>query len=95
MNSGLHYCYILRCSDNSLYTGYTLDPVRRLAEHNTGKGAKYTASRRPCEIVYLEAFESKHDAMSREYYIKHSMSKKDKEALIEKSQVCNSVLREI
>ena len=77
-----HYCYILRCKDNSLYTGYTTDVERRLREHNEGTGAKYTRGRGPCELVYTEEFDTKQEAMKREYYIKHSMTKQQKENLI-------------
>lgn len=78
----MFYCYILRCSDNTLYTGYTTDIKRRLEVHNSGKGAKYTKARRPCELVYMEEFTDKSSAMKREYYIKHKMTKKEKEELI-------------
>lgn len=78
-----HYCYILRCADNTLYTGYTTDPKRRLNEHNNSdKGAKYTKNRRPCTLVYTESFDTRQEATKREYYIKHKMTKKEKEELI-------------
>lgn len=78
-----HFCYILRCKDGSLYTGYTTDLDRRVYEHNTSsKGAKYTKSRRPCKLVYYEEFDSKSDAMKRESAIK-KFSKKKKEELVE------------
>ena len=76
-----HYCYILRCKDNSLYTGYTTDVKARIRKHNIGKGAKYTRSRLPVKLVYYEEYETKHEAMSREYYIKQ-MSRKSKLDLI-------------
>lgn len=75
------YVYMLRCRDGSLYTGYTDDPQRRLAVHNSGKGAKYTKSRLPVELVYTETLESKSDALRRECAIKQ-MQKPQKEALI-------------
>lgn len=65
-----YYAYILRCADGSLYCGYTTDPPRRASEHNSGKGAKYTRSRRPVELVYSEEFESKGDALRREAALK-------------------------
>jgi len=65
-----HYVYILRCADDTLYTGYTTDPERRLREHNAGTGAKYTRGRTPVEIVYREAYDSRSAAMRREYEIK-------------------------
>lgn len=65
-----NYTYIVRCSDGSLYTGWTNDLQKRLKAHNDGKGAKYTKTRRPVELVYSECFETKNEAMSREYQIK-------------------------
>ena len=73
--------YILRCSDNTLYTGWTNDIEKRLAAHNAGKGAKYTKSRRPVELVHLEYFDTREEAMSREYAIKR-LSRAEKLALI-------------
>ena len=82
MMTDKHYVYILRCSDNSLYTGYSTDPVRRLSEHNHSKrGAKYTRSRRPCSLVHIEMFDTKSEALKREYQIKH-LSKREKEGLV-------------
>ena len=77
----MNYTYILRCADNSLYTGWTNDLDRRVSAHNAGKGAKYTKARLPVQLVYFESFETKEEAMSREYFIK-KMSKKEKEKLI-------------
>ena len=62
--------YILRCSDDTLYTGWTNDISRRLAAHNEGRGAKYTRGRRPVTLAYLEEFATKEEAMSREARIK-------------------------
>lgn len=76
-----NYTYILRCSDGSLYTGWTNDLDRRLASHNEGKGSKYTRTRRPVELVYYETFETKQEAMSREWHIKQ-MTREEKETLI-------------
>lgn len=66
----MHYVYIVRCSDGSLYTGWTTDIERRISAHNAGKGAKYTRSRRPVELVHLEIFEEKTAAQKRERMIK-------------------------
>ncbi len=78
-----HYVYILLCSDNTLYTGYTNDLEHRIVQHNEGKeGAKYTRSRRPCKLVYHEEYDSKREALSREYYIKHKMMRNEKMELI-------------
>lgn len=78
-----HYCYILTCSDGTLYTGYTNNLEKRLKAHNDGKGAKYTKCRRPCTLSYYEEFDTKREAMQREFYIKHSLSRKDKLKLID------------
>ena len=57
----MNYTYILKCKDETLYTGWTNDIEKRLEAHNAGKGAKYTRSRRPVELVYLEQFETKEE----------------------------------
>lgn len=76
------YVYILRCADDSLYTGITTDLERRVVEHNRGRaGAKYTRSRRPVEIAYFEAAHDRSQALKREYQIK-SLSLKGKLSLI-------------
>ena len=64
------YVYILKCRDNSFYTGYTADLGRRIKEHNTGKGAKYTRARKPVQLLYWEDHISIQDAMRREREIK-------------------------
>ena len=55
----MHWVYIVRCGDGTLYTGYARDPDRRVAAHNAGRGAKYTAGRRPVSLVYAESFKSR------------------------------------
>ena len=67
---GSHFVYIVRCSDNSLYTGYTNNIEVRINKHNVGKGAKYTKIRRPVVLVYQEMYETKSEALRREYEIK-------------------------
>lgn len=74
------YVYIVRCNDGTLYTGYTTDLEKREVKHNEGKGAHYTRIRRPVKIVYHEEFETKSEAMKREYQIK-LLRRKDKEGL--------------
>ncbi|WP_315118115.1 GIY-YIG nuclease family protein [uncultured Clostridium sp.] len=64
------YVYILQCSDNTLYTGWTNDLNKRIKTHSSGKGAKYTRCRLPVELVYFEEFEDKISAQKREYEIK-------------------------
>ena len=73
--------YLLKCADGTLYCGWTNDPEKRLAAHNAGTGGKYTRSRRPVEMVWVERFETKREAMSREAQIKR-LTRKEKEALI-------------
>ena len=65
-----HYFYVLECSDNSLYAGYTNHLEKRIATHNTGKGAKYTKARGPVRCIYYETFETKQQAMRAEYAFK-------------------------
>ncbi|SFR33612.1 GIY-YIG nuclease family protein [Halogeometricum limi] len=79
---GEHHVYVLRCADDSLYTGYTTDVARRVAEHDAGEGAKYTRGRTPVELVYTESFESRSAAMSREYEIKQ-LSRPQKRRLVD------------
>jgi len=71
----------ITCKDDSLYTGWTNDLKKRITSHNAGKGAKYTKARRPVELVYYEEFQTREEAMKREYAIKQ-LSRKEKEALI-------------
>lgn len=66
----MNYTYILKCNDNTLYTGWTNNLEKRIRDHNEGNGAKYTKPRRPVELMYYETFETKEDAMRREYAIK-------------------------
>jgi putative endonuclease len=65
-----HFVYILECADGTLYTGYTTDPARRVKEHNTGKGSRYTRSRLPVDLAYLEELASRSQALKREKRIK-------------------------
>mgnify|MGYP002726533744 FL=1 len=79
----MNYMYILRCSDDTLYTGWTNNLEKRLKAHNSKKGAKYTKNRLPAELVYYEEFETKQEAMSREWHVKR-LSRSNKLKLIEK-----------
>ena len=80
----MNYTYIVRCTDGTLYCGWTNHLKERVAAHNSGKGAKYTKSRRPVELVYYEEFETKEEAMRREAQIKR-MEREEKLELIAKS----------
>ncbi len=64
------YCYILECVDGTYYTGWTTDPERRVKQHNKGIGARYTKTRRPVKLVYLEEQPDKITALKRELVIK-------------------------
>lgn len=78
----MNYAYIVRCSDGTLYTGWTNNLEKRIRDHNAGRGAKYTKSRLPVELAYFESFERKQDAMRREWEIKQ-MERKEKLRMIE------------
>ncbi len=78
----LHYVYMVRCGDGSLYTGYTNDLEERISKHQTGKGAKYTRGRQPIELVYYEEIIGRSQAMRREIAIK-KLKREAKEKLIE------------
>lgn len=80
------YVYILLCSDDTLYTGYTTDIPKRLETHNAGKWAKYTRGRLPVRLAYSERFDTESEARKREYAIKE-LSRKEKFALIKKGIV--------
>ncbi len=78
----MYYLYILKCADETLYTGITTDLKRRVKEHNGAKlGAKYTRSRRPVVLVYSKKYKDRSTAQKAEYRIK-SLSKKEKLKLI-------------
>ncbi len=77
----MNYTYILKCSDDTLYCGWTNDLEKRIKTHNEGKGAKYTRSRLPVTLVYFEEFATSVEAQKREYEIKQ-LSRAQKLALI-------------
>ncbi len=79
------YVYILRCSDDSLYTGWTTNLERRLSEHNAGRGGRYTRMHRPVEMVFTEEHTTRSAAMQREAAIKR-WNRSRKLALIESHQ---------
>ena len=80
----LYWVYILRCRDGTLYTGCAINVERRAAVHNVGKGAKYTRSRLPVEVVYREACSDRSAALRREAAIK-KFTRQQKLALISKA----------
>lgn len=81
MEENEHIVYMLKCGDNSLYTGYTNNLEQRIAAHNEGKGAKYTRGRGPFQVVFVEKFPTKEEAMQKEYQIKQ-LSRKEKFQLV-------------
>ena len=76
--------YLVRCADSTLYCGWTTDLEKRVRAHNSGKGAKYTRSRRPVKLVYAEEFAEKQEALSREWHLKR-LSREEKIRLIEET----------
>jgi putative endonuclease len=80
-NPLVHFVYMVRCADGTLYTGYAKDPERRAQAHNAGRGAKYTSGRRPVSLVYIERFRSLGKALSREHALKRA-TRRQKEFLI-------------
>ena len=77
----MNYVYIIKCKDDSLYTGWTNNLEKRFKDHCNGKGAKYTRGRGPLELVYYEEYEDKKEAMKREYQLKQ-LSREKKIKLI-------------
>ena len=82
----MNYTYLLQCGDGSLYCGWTNDLDKRVAEHNAGRGGKYTRSRRPVSLVWFEICETRKEAMSREARIKR-MTREEKLQLIRKKGI--------
>jgi putative endonuclease len=80
-NLVVHFVYMVRCADGTLYTGYARDPDARAKVHNSGRGARYTSGRRPVRLVYSERYESRGDALKREHQLKR-LTRVGKEALI-------------
>jgi len=77
----MHFVYIVRCADGTLYTGYTRDPEKRAEAHNNGRGAKYTARRLPVSLVYSEKCASRSAALKREHQVK-SLTRVEKLTLL-------------
>lgn len=79
----MHFVYIVRCADGSLYTGYARDPRARAEAHNLGRGARYTRGRGPVRLVYSEKCASHGDALRRELAVKR-LTRAAKETLVAK-----------
>lgn len=75
------YCYILECADGTYYTGWTTNPERRERQHNAGRGARYTKTRRPVKLVYIEPQLDRSTAQKREIKIK-KLTRARKKALV-------------
>ena len=88
----MHFVYIVRCADGTLYTGYARDLEQREKQHNLGRGARYTSGRRPVQIVYSETFEAVGDALKREYEIKQWPRVKKETLIGEAPRASSSVL---
>ena len=89
---GKYFTYLLRCADDTIYAGYTIDLKRRVAAHNKGIGAKYTRSRRPVTLAYYEDFLTKGEALKQEAALK-KLSRAQKLKLIEDFQLKNNKTR--
>lgn len=76
------YCYIVECADGTYYTGWTINPEKRVAVHNRGRGARYTRTRGPVRLVYVEELPDRKSAMKREIAIK-KMERERKKRLIQ------------
>lgn len=81
-----YYVYVIRCADNSLYTGYTNDVEKRFRMHQKGKGAKYTRSRAPLCLELVECFDTKSEAMKAEYAFKKRSKREKEQYLMERKQ---------
>jgi len=75
------YCYIVECADGTYYTGWAIDPEKRMQVHNKGRGAKYTRTRRPVKLIYVEEQPDRVTAMKRERAIK-KMTRLQKQKLL-------------
>ena len=80
------YCYIVECADGTYYTGWAVDPEKRMQDHNKGRGAKYTRTRLPVKLVYVEEQPDRTIAMKRERAIK-KMTRSQKQKLFLQGQV--------
>ncbi len=81
-----HYFYVLRCKDDTFYAGYTNHLERRVKAHNSGRGAKYTRGRTPVECIYYETYETKREAMQKEYAFKQKTRRQKEVYIMEGSQ---------
>jgi predicted GIY-YIG superfamily endonuclease len=85
----VHFVYIVRCADGTLYTGYARDPKARAEAHSRGRGARYTSGRGPVTLVYTERCRSLGAALRREYQVK-CLSRREKQALVAVSRAASN-----
>jgi putative endonuclease len=88
----VHFVYIVRCADGTLYTGYARDPEARVRQHNLGRGARYTTGRRPVRLVFTQRFRTLGRALSREYALKQ-LTRAEKHTLIRTSVLAKPLAR--
>lgn len=88
------FCYMVRCANDAFYTGWTTDPLRRVKEHNAGRGARYTQMNGPVELVYVEQVEDHSTALKREAQIKN-LSHSRKAALAASCELLDSYYGEM
>jgi len=90
-----HFFYVLETADHTFYAGYTVDPVRRLAEHNAGIGAKYTRlkKRRPVKLIHLEIFETRSEATKAEYAFKQLTKSQKKAYLVHEDEASQEIIK--
>lgn len=89
-----HYFYVLECGDYSYYAGYTVDVEKRFQAHQCGKGAKYTRNRGPLKILHTETYETKQEAMRKEYWFKQ-LSRKQKEDYMKRNGMTHATAKEL
>ena len=89
----MNYTYILKCKDDSLYTGWTNDLKKRITSHNAGKGAKYTKARRPVELVYYEEFQTREEAMKKRICHQTAVQKRKRGTDQDQASLKGSILR--
>ncbi|MDQ0247614.1 putative endonuclease [Bacillus fengqiuensis] len=93
VNSKCYYFYVLQCNDGSFYAGYTTNLQHRVDKHNSGKGAKYTNSRKPVALIFYQELSSKSEAMKAEAQFK-KLKRPEKEAFLKKERIRNHVATE-
>ena len=91
----MHYAYMVRCADNTIYSGYSTDPINREMVHNSGKGAKYTRNRLPVKLIHVEIFENKSDAMKREWQFKQLTHLQKEELAKSKVNCISQIIKKV